>query len=216
MGVTVHVVDSARAGDGERFDQLSTKHSGDVIIRLSYMCNGIMQVATDVLKQTKPKSIDLLIIYGHGTEMFQAVSMGDGREEGGEGGLTGYKENALIGPEQLGFGTDDQKAAAFAAAWRPLRSQFSEKGRVVLKGCHTAGGGPQKGQEFIKRLSKLLGVPVLASDRAQSVGRSDLVGNILTARPSGSVTEDGAEGRANLDKLPFVERVLIKMFGQPR
>jgi hypothetical protein len=212
IGVVVHVVDANRPSDLERFKSLADIGKNDIVIALGPMCNGTTQAAMDIARQTKPGSIDQLIFYGHGTEAFQGIAMGSGEEPGGDGGLTGYREGSGIGPDQLG--NDKTKSAHFKAYWQPLANRFSSKGVVTFKGCHTGGG--KNGKEFLRRLAKIFQKPVQASDWAQSVGRSKLVGNIITAYPNGQITENEREGLYNLKQLPLSDWIVIQIFGRPR
>ena len=62
---------------------------------------------------------------------------------------------------------------------------------------------------MITKLSKVAGVPVKAATTYQIVGRSDLVGNVLTARPDGTVTENLYEGVSNFGGLPLFEQAIL-------
>ena len=66
----------------------------------------------------------------------------------------------------------------------------------MASSCCTGGNAAEgdEGLGLLKKLAKVTGLPVKGSDWFQSVGRSDLAGNILTATPTGTVTEDSKTG----------------------
>ena len=71
---------------------------------------------------------------------------------------------------------------------------------------------------MMRALARALNVSVIASDWYQPTGRTELVGNIRTARPDGTITENRKDGLANLMHLPAMEQVAIvgaQVFGNP-
>lgn len=195
MTTTVHVVDASIAGDARRFDQLSTRHRGDVVIRLGAMCNGVAQALIDVTRSTIPRSIGALVFYGHGVPGAHGVSVGrDG---------SGMRHFGVITADVF----DDAPVLAQAQL---LRSRFATNGFVVLKGCNTADG--VKGKQLLVKLARVFGVCVKASDWFQSVGRTELVGNIVTAYPNGTVEESTREGMRNLGGLSAADAALLVGF----
>ncbi|GJE14763.1 DUF4347 domain-containing protein [Methylobacterium longum] len=199
MGKKIHLVDSSISSDSSRFDKLSSRGSGDITIKIAASCNGNAQAVADIQKSLGSDKIDVLIIYGHGAPGVQGVAMGKDS--------AGVKENSAITLKAV---TDEK------SSWMSLRPYFSKEGAVVLKGCNTGRG--QKGDELMLALAKAFGVPVTASDWYQLVGRTDVVGNIRTAYPSGKISEDKASGLVNLSAVPVIEAIAIlgaQMFGNP-
>ena len=151
-----------------------------------------MQAIAEVRRATQYDSIDVMIVYGHGAAGVQGVTMGkDGR---------GAKEMAAITVDTL----DDP---ALQNELQMLAPNFTANGVIVLHGCNVAEG--DEGLGLLKKLAKVTGLPVKGSDWFQIVGRSDLAGNILTATPTGTVTEDSKTGLRNLGGLPPDEGLLL-------
>lgn len=182
MGIVVHIVDAARPGDFTRFEQNSTRSKGDLVIKLGPMCNGVGQALEDVRRRTRPNSIDALIVCGHGPDEGGAigVSLGD---DAGLGGRFLLERTALT-PNLL---TDPAIGKSLSA----VRDRFSKKGLVFLHGCHVAKG--PEGEKLIKGLALQLGRDVVGSDRYQIVGRSDFVGEVVVASPSGRLSRGQAD-----------------------
>jgi hypothetical protein len=195
MGIVVHLVDATISSDASGFSERSSRTRDDVVIEVAGMCNGVIQALSDAKKATKKKTVDALVFYGHGAGGLQGVSMGKGAV-----GVSGSKERAALSSGVL----DDPSVLAAFSAFAP---NFTDKGVIVLHGCNVAEG--TVGQDFLKKLSKATGVPVKGSDWFQIVGRTDLSGNILTATPSGSISEDVKTGMKNLGGLPPGEGLLL-------
>ncbi|WP_238272738.1 DUF4347 domain-containing protein [Methylobacterium cerastii] len=104
--------------------------------------------------------------------------------------------------------------------WRELKTLFSRDGHVVLKGCNTGSG--EKGDDLLKKMSKIFGVPVTAGTVFQAVGYTSLVGETKTGRPSGSVSPDKGSkvaNQRNFDSLPLWLRtglILSDKFSKPK
>lgn len=192
MGVVVHLVDATIASDVSRFRRLSSRSARDVVVKIGAACNGVVQALQDVRTSTGPSSISALIVYGHGAPGVQGVSMGkDG---------AGPKHMAAITASTL----DDPSVQAALASLKP---RLEPRAVIVLRGCNTGEG--EVGDRLIKKLARLTGVPVKASNWFQIVGRSELSGNIRTASPGGTVTDDHSGGLRNLADLPFLEGVVL-------
>lgn len=197
MGKIIHIVDASRASDSNRFKRFSEATSKDVVIGIGAMCNGNAQVISDIKSALKDERIDVLIFYGHGAPGIQGVAMG--KDAGG------IAENSAI-----------TAAVRTINDWSELSRHFSSKGIVVLRGCNTGRG--EKGDNLMKALALALKVPVAASDWYQPVGRTKMVGNIRTARPDGTITENRLDGLKNLMDLPMIEQLAIlgaQTFGSP-
>lgn len=192
MGLTVHVVDATIRSDSKYFEELAKVERGDVVIKSGAMCNGNLQVISEIKSRCAPKSISRLIVYGHGAPGIQ--------------GLTG-KDGAGV-REKSGLNLEILQDPAQRSQWRSLRSFFSSDAVMILRGCNTAQG--PKGEALIRALAGVLGIPVQASDWYQRVGRTDLIGNVRTAYPSGTIIDDEAQGKRNLLDLPFFERILLR------
>ena len=197
MGKVIHVIDGSRYTDAERFRTFSTVSSKDIVIRIAGMCNGNVQVLNDIKRVLQHDTIDVLVFYGHGAPGIQGVAMGTDK--------SGVAENAAI-----------RDALSTIRLWSQLRKNFSAKGTVVLRGCNTGRG--ERGDSLMRALARALNVSVIASDWYQPTGRTELVGNIRTARPDGTITENRKDGLANLMHLPAMEQVAIvgaQVFGSP-
>src|SRR5579871_3278624 len=117
----------------------------------------------------------------------------------------GVAENAAI-----------TSAISTISLWSQLRKDFSPNGIVILRGCNTGRG--ERGDSLMKALARGMNAPVIASDWYQPTGRTNLVGNIRTAYPNGTITEDRKDGLANLMRLPVIEQIAIlgaQAFGSP-
>lgn len=197
MGKIIHVIDGSRYMDSERFRKFSTVSSKDIVIRIAAMCNGNVQVINDINRALQHEAIDALVFYGHGAPGIQGVATGTDKQ--------GVAENATI-----------TNALSTIGLWSQLRKNFSARGMVVLRGCNTGRG--EGGDNLMKALARGLDVPVIASDWYQPTGRTELVGNIRTARPDGTITENRKDGLANLMHLPAMEQIAIvgaQIFGSP-
>jgi hypothetical protein len=197
VGKIIHVIDGSRSIDSKRFEKFSTVSSKDIVVRIAGMCNGNAQVLNDIRRALHHDTIDALIFYSHGAPGIQGVATGTDK--------SGVVENAAI-----------TNAFATISSWSQLRKNFSAKGVVVLRGCNTGRG--ERGDGLMKALARALNVPVVASDWYQPTGRTELVGNIRTARPDGTITENRTDGLKNLMHLPAIEQIAIigaQVFGSP-
>lgn len=192
MNCVVHVVDATIASDNANFNALSDVKENHVVIRIAAMCNGIMQMVSDIKSSCTVGTISQLIIYGHGAPGVMGITMGKDP--------VGMRHRGGISAGVLSDIHVDAKL-------QELRPYFARGAMVVLRGCNTAQG--PKGDKLITSLARMLGVRVSASDAYQRVGRSDLIGNIKTAQPDGTISIDSYSGKANLRKLPMQERLLF-------
>ena len=201
MSITVHVVDATRSVDSKGFDERSKVERGHVVIKVAPSCGVIEQIIEDIKAEVKPRTLDTLIFYGHGRSGIQGISYGTGEGNTKEEVKDAVKEENIMYYKQLSNGEST------LSKWARLRPLFSEHGFVILKGCNSADG--EEGRKLISELSKVLGVAVKASNWTQIVGRSDLAGNVVTARPDGKFSHDKVEGSKVFAALPPQEQLVI-------
>jgi hypothetical protein len=127
----------------------------------------------------RPGQIDLLRVFGHGTDGEQNVA----------GGFHGKVED---------IARDADCCIMFLGGlvlnkWerlQTLRDRFSSSGSVQLHGCHTGRGA--KGRSLCLALARLWNVPVSAAYEPQFPDNADAFeGKFITATPAGGVHEKG-------------------------
>jgi hypothetical protein len=217
MGLIIHVADVGRGSDKNTFEKTAkeygTLRDGREVIYIGLMCNGVHQViesikqaAQDYSKRIATKqsaaraggtpmclspgigTIFQLIITGHGRQGIQAIGLGDAAEPPPPRDI------------QAGvlFANASGKKKIIASAWSTIRPYFAPGGSVYLMGCHTGGG--EDGKYLVSELSKVLAVPVHASESANLIG-GPMVGKISVGMPDGRTEVDSKTGQQAFDRL---------------
>jgi hypothetical protein len=164
------------------------------ILAIGCMSNGVSGAINLILDNSRPGSVALLRIIGHGTDAIQAVGIGRGIADlfGEEYAIKGHPkklsaEQAEISKQVHRYSTMSGSTKGlkyvknYIARLKPI---FSPYGSIEFHGCHVGRG--KEGKDFLQDVSDLLGVPVSASTATQKTGHNKRFrGPIVSAFPGG-------------------------------